>query len=307
VSGRTAILIVNGYDQVGLFGTTFEASEAISYPWIELCLREVERRSRGADYEVFVWDNSRLSELRGAIASRGVHLFPSDDDLVARRPDATLDVQTLSLLHAASLHRLLANVDESFDYVATLDTDAFPIKDGWLDDLHSNLASAELTGIWRDEMAPRLTPFVHPSCMCLRRERLLEIDNPFSFDGVQDAGQWITNHVLLAGERIAPLRRTNARNAHFLMGGIYGDLIYHQGAGSRRPMFRLTEGDAADNNAYELLREAAFGDIDHLVAVLSGRVDDDIGFTEDRNEPWARTAWPGYGLRKPQASVGSDG
>src|ERR1019366_2739775 len=132
----------------------------------------------------------------------------------------------------------------------TLDTDAFPIQDGWIERLKDCLADASLAGIWRDEMAVGLQPFVHPSCLVTRRERLLRMERPFLLQGVQDVGQRITLEIAGDGENIVGLRRSNARNAHFLIGGIYGDLVYHHAAGSRFPIFRLTEGEERDERIY---------------------------------------------------------
>src|SRR5207245_7196196 len=95
---RTAILIVNGFDRVGLWGTKFDAADALRYQWIDLCLREVARRSEGSDYEVFVWDNSQLRELRDAIRRHGARLLPSDEDL-GGPPHAGNIVQRFVLRH----------------------------------------------------------------------------------------------------------------------------------------------------------------------------------------------------------------
>ena len=46
MSGRIAILVVDGYSPV----TPETTADAIRYPWIALCLREVTRRSVGSDY-----------------------------------------------------------------------------------------------------------------------------------------------------------------------------------------------------------------------------------------------------------------
>jgi len=291
-------LIVNGFDRIGLWGTTFEEQDALTYPWIDLCLREVRRRSDGSNYEVFVWDNSQMPALRAVIRDYGARLHPSDEQIAAARSDDSGVAKSLVLIHAASLQKLLDEVGDEFEYVITLDTDAFPIQDGWIEQLKRNLEATSLTGVWRDEMALRLGPFVHPSCLAIKRERLLQLDQPFSFAGVQDVGQRITYAVLEAGERIMPLARSNARNPHFLIGGIYGDLIYHQAAGSRRPIFRLTEGEGRDAHIYETLRDAVFGDVDHTMAVLRGASDDDLNLEWERSEPQIRIEWPGRGLRE---------
>jgi hypothetical protein len=271
VPGRAAILIVNGFDRVGFWGKAFDGEDALRYPWIELCLRELSRRAGNSDYEVLVWDNSRLPRLRDVVRGHGARLYPADDQLEAEPP---------LLRHHQALAYLLSATSDETEYVITLDTDAVPIRDRWIELLTGKLEHASLTGVWRDEMAAALEPFVHPSCMCIRRDRLLRMQNPFTLKGVQDVGQRITRELMAAGESIEPLRRSNVRNAHFLIGGIYGDLVYHHAAGSRRPVFRMTEGAERDELIYRVLRQAAFGDFDHLIAVLRGEAEDDLAVQE---------------------------
>jgi hypothetical protein len=285
-----SILIVNGYDrlrrwhQLHDFGD-FDEEEARRYPWIDLCLREVTRRSQGDDYEVLVWDNTQFDEHRELIRRHGARLLPSDEDLArARTEDAAPGPEPpLAIDHADALQRLFENVDPRAELVMTLDTDAFPVRDGWLHAISELLQDASLTGIWRDEMESVLRPFVHPSCLAMRRERLAQMHRPFSFGGVQDVGQRITDELMAAGEQVAPLRRSNARDAHFVLGGLYGDVVYHHGAGSRKPVFRLTEGAEREEHVNSVLRDAAFTDLDHLVAVLRGEAESDLDL--DWNRP----------------------
>lgn len=289
VPGRTAILVVNGFDRIGMWETHFDEGDALRYPWIEVCLREVKRRSRGSDYEVLVWDNSHMPELRAVVRRYGARLFPSDEEL-NESPEADGGVSSeLVLSHGRSLQRLWSAVGDEFEYVMTLDTDAFPIQDGWIERLKDCLADASLAGIWRDEMAVGLQPFVHPSCLFTRRERLLRMERPFLLQGVQDVGQRITLEIAGDGENIVGLRRSNARNAHFLIGGIYGDLVYHHAAGSRFPIFRLTEGEERDEHIYTRLRAAVFEDLDHVVSVLRGDSDDDLGLEWEQVKAWPRS------------------
>jgi hypothetical protein len=298
VPGRTAILVVNGFDRIGMWETHFDEGDALRYPWIEVCLREVKRRSRGSDYEVLVWDNTQMPELRAVVRRYGARLFPSDEEL-REAPEADGGVvRGLVLSHGQSLQRLWSSVGDEFAYVMTLDTDAFPIQDGWIERLKEHLAEASLTGIWRDEMASRLQPFVHPSCLFARRERLLRMERPFLVKGVQDVGQRITLEIAGDGENILALRRSNARNAHFLIGGIYGDLVYHHAAGSRFPIFRLTEGEKRDERIYARLRNAVFEDVDIVMSVLRGASDDDLGLEWERVEAWPRLHWSGRGPRQ---------
>ena len=43
------------------------------------------------------------------------------------------------------------------------------------------------------------------------------------------------------GKELNRLLRSNRRNFHFLIGGLYGDLLYHHGAGSRHAKFWTSE------------------------------------------------------------------
>ena len=260
VPGRTAILMVNGFHR-----RNSSAAEAIRYPWIALALREVARRSSEADYQVLVWDNANLAQHRRILdADRRVQVWHAD-------PPGR-DVP-----HPNALDQLVARTGKDVEFLITLDTDALPIRDGWIETLTGHLdAGAALAGVWRDEMTARLRPFVHPSCLCIRRRELLGLGVSFAKGMGQDVGQNLTRELRRRGRRIVRLRRSNARNAHFLIGGIYGDLVYHHGAGSRRAGFWTSTDPKEDERIRVLLREAAFRDIDHLVAVLRGHAPNDI-------------------------------
>lgn len=256
--GRTAILIVNGFDRRS--SSDFDVEEARRFPWIRLCLQQLERHATTSSHDVFVWDNSFLPEHHEILeASPRVSVFSEPET----------DVR-----HGRALDLLLREVPEETEYVVTLDTDAFPIRDGWLDNLLGRLdRGAWIAGVWRDELAPRIRAYVHPSCLAARRETLLELNAQFARKrGVHrvDVGQNITHAVVSSGGRISRLRRSNARNMHFLMAGIYGDLIYHHGAGSRQAYFWTTFDAEADEAARVALRDAAFNDLDGLIDFLAG-------------------------------------
>jgi hypothetical protein len=93
-----------------------------------------------------------------------------------------------------------------------------------------------------------------------------------SFGEGKDVGQGLTQAVLAEGGRIAPLYRSNKVNHHFLMGGVYGDIVYHQGAGSRRARFWTSreEDVFAEEEKRLILRDRAFGDLDGLISELTG-------------------------------------
>jgi hypothetical protein len=260
VPGQTAILIVNGFDRHS--ANPFEVEEARRFPWIRICLEQLERFTAGSSYDILVWDNSFLPEHREILAADPrVTVFSEDD-------------KQKDVRHGRALDRLLHEVPEETEYVVTLDTDSFPIRHGWLENLIGRLeGGAWIAGVWRDEMAPRIQPYVHPSCLAARRETLLELDVAFARrPNVHrvDVGQNITNAVVAAGGSISRLRRSNARNMHFLMAGIYGDLVYHHGAGSRQAFFWTSFDTKADEAVRIAMRDAAFNDLDVLIGFLAG-------------------------------------
>lgn len=253
---RAAILLVNGFDRHS--ANAFDIDEARRFPWVRLCLERLERHTPDGSYAVYVWDNSALPEqLELLEASAHVSVFSAREHKDVR--------------HGRALDRLLREIPEETEYVVTLDTDSFPVRDGWLENLLGRLRDgASIAGIWRDEMAPEITPYVHPSCFAVRRDTLRELGINFAREGGQDVGQNLTAAVLEAGGRVSRLRRSNARNVHFLLAGIYGDLVYHHGAGSRHASFWTSDDASGDEAARVALRDAAFRDLDTLVDYLTG-------------------------------------
>jgi hypothetical protein len=264
VPGRTAILVVNGFDRRQRYGH-YDAVEARRYPWIRLCLSQVARRTTGHDFRVLVWDNSWLSAHR--------RIMLRHDFVQVLEPPAPPRQRS----HPAALDALVQAAPDA-EYLVTLDTDALPVRDDWLGQLLGRLdTGATLAGVYRDEMAPRLRPFVHVSCLAIRRADLGRLRVRFARGMGQDVGQNLTVAVRRDGGRISPLRRTNVRNFHFLIGGIYGDLVYHHAAGSRRAMFWTSTDPELDERVRTTLRDVAFRDLDRLIAVLRGFEGDSFG------------------------------
>ena len=280
---QVAILLVNGFDRRGRWGR-YNETDVLRYPWIDVCLNQIARHSLGWDYDVLVFDNSHLAEHRALIEKHGrVRLRPRTWASAAGRVAARAGWQAARLLerpHPKALDYLARRVPPDRDYVITLDTDSFPVDDRWLDILVGGCeAGAAVTGVYRSEMAPMIRPFVHVSGLCVRRRDLRQLGLSFSRGAGQDVGQRITDEFRRLGRPVLPLERSNAVNYHFLIGGLYGDVLYHHGAGSRRAKFWTSNDVDADEHVSARLREAAFDDLDHLVAVLRGQVAGDFGLT----------------------------
>jgi hypothetical protein len=286
-SARIAILLVNGFDRRGQWGQYNEA-EAIDYPWIALCLRQIERNSKGRDYEVFVFDNSHLKVHEDLMRQyEHVRVLPGRWFARLGRFAGRVYVgRFVELAHPRALDYLVGRVAPDFDYVITLDTDSFPVRDDWLDVLINACEDgAAVVGVYRDEMAPSIRPFIHVSGLCVRRRDLCALRVSFARRRSQDVGQNITEEFRRLGRKIVPLERSNRVNYHFLVGGIYGDVIYHHGAGSRNAEFWTSTDCDADELVSTALRDAAFRDLDHLIAVLRGDVVNDLGLKPTGSMP----------------------
>jgi hypothetical protein len=296
---RVAILVVNGFDRRGRRGPQ-RAAEALEYPWIDLCLRQIVRHSKGWDYEVFVFDNSHFKAHRKLMREfKRVRVLPGSWVAVlgriANRVPGPYLGRLLERCHPSALDYLASKIppdvdrEGDFDYIVTLDNDAFPVRDDWLDLLISECErGAALTGVYRDEMAPAVDPFLHVSGLCVGRRDLHALNVSFGrnlqyaeqdIKHNQDVGQKITYEFIRLGREIAPLRRSNKVNYHFVIGGIYGDVIYHHGAGGRRAIFRKASDLDTSEQVSNRLRDAAFQDVDHLLAVLRGQATSDLGLT----------------------------
>ena len=199
--------------------------------WLQLSLRRIRRHTLRNDCVIYLWNNN-----------------PNDPD-IARLRTAPLPIrlvqadfgETLAHFHAVPLQRLYERArDDGAKYIVTMDTDAFPVRDGWLGELISHIdGGAVLAGVWRDELKRSIKPYIHPSCLCTSVEFIessgLRLDtHDIKGEHKMDTLAALTYLAIEQGRRIHGLKRSNQNQLHVLMGGIYGDLVYHHGAGSRK-------------------------------------------------------------------------
>ena len=131
-NSKTAILIVNG-------GKDPEQGN-----FLNVCLEKIRKHTKWEHYHLYIWNNNINDEW----VSRYVSGF-SNATLFQADPNEKLIHQ-----HAVPLQRLYEEAaSERLKYIVTMDTDAFPVRDGWLTDLIAPLENgAALSGVWRDEI-----------------------------------------------------------------------------------------------------------------------------------------------------------
>lgn len=180
-----------------------------SWPHLEVLIDVVRRRSPAETRIVAVDNGSKDGSRRRIRESDGVRglLLP------------------LNVGHelALDLGVLLADTE----YVVALDVDAFPLHDGWLDELLGPLSEGAMVSGARLNRA-----YVHPCCWAMRTARFVERKHSFRSDyrpreGDRDASGDV-------GEEIST---REAPHVHFFevtsqrgpgdVGTVFGDLVYH--------------------------------------------------------------------------------
>jgi hypothetical protein len=155
--------------------------------------------------------------------------------------------------HAFYLDRLTQRaLDSGVSHLCTLDVDAFPVRDDWVDVVAAAMPAASgLAAVSRVENGDSALP--HPSGLMVRRDFFERFSPSFSpdADGTAefrdflretsqraDTGIGLGYALWAAGLPWGRLLRTNVVDPHYLMGGIYGDTIFHLGGIGRGKLFR---------------------------------------------------------------------
>lgn len=160
--------------------------------------------------------------------------------------------------HAPRLNLLAADLLEvaaDDDWLMFLDSDAFPIADPIPVVRDAFEAGAVMVAARRNDGIG--TPWPHP-LFCVTtvgwwREHGDWRPGPKYLCGNgerwSDAGARLLEELEHTRERWVDLTRTNPQRLHPLFFGIYGDLIYHHGAGSRRPISKADVAAGGDMTA----------------------------------------------------------
>jgi hypothetical protein len=267
MNDRVAILVVNG------------GKDPKNGKWIQLCIDKILEHTEWSNYQVYVWNNN-VEDLSIVDFLKNIPLVT----LVQANPS-----EKLSHIHAVPLQRLyelVCNDKDKPKYIVVMDSDAHPIQKGWLKQLISSLDSeVVLSGVWRDELKKAIKPYIHASCLCttvdfIEKNNLrLDFIAPNTETKIHDTLSILTETAEQIGLKTHKLYRSNKNNFHRLMGGLYGDLIYHHGAGSRVSIsFWDEEKNTKNTKKYqEMARLSAnllFENYDRYLGWLRGNVDD---------------------------------
>lgn len=205
-----------------LVGTVFIDASELQKQWFDLQWRFLSKTTKNFDHVTVMSDGSVPS----AFADRS-EIIPSGAAAGS------------NIAHSHGLRLLLEHFRAraaEYDYFLFLDSDAFPIRPGWLEFLSQKLEE-------RYDIAVALRPEnletrLHASILVAKREALPHLSFEVAAVGMDLAGADEVDVVVPAYQferraRAFPLLRSNAVNVHPLLCGLYYDLFYHNGCGSR--------------------------------------------------------------------------
>jgi glycosyltransferase involved in cell wall biosynthesis len=149
--------------------------------------------------------------------------------LLAARGDIQLIRAPGNIGHGPGLE--LARRSSRSRFIVTLDSDAFPLSDAWLETLRQRLQDGSKAAGIRHHR-----DYIHPSCLMLERATLDEMQLNFLNEKDRPAGldvaERISVEIKARGFRIAGLQRTAFRRRGSLsepvdLGATYEDTVYH--------------------------------------------------------------------------------
>jgi len=137
------------------------------------------------------------------------------------------------------------------EFLCFLDSDAFPISENFNDFIKEKMEIYPMIAVVRYDFGELLP---HPCFACIRRETYKNYIHPLVHK------TWILNwhyriaHFLIKVDRntFLPLVRSNRHNIDHCFFGIYGDLIYHHGGGSRRKVSSKMVDEGTVEKEHEL-------------------------------------------------------
>jgi hypothetical protein len=192
--------------------------------------------------------------------------------------------------HSGKLNLLAAeicNEAQPSDIILFIDGDAFPIADP-MGAICEALQHTSLLAVRRDENLGDRQP--HPCFCAIRVSEWQRLHGDWSpgYSWINDQGEALTDvggNLLAALERNncswTPLLRSNRLNIHPVLFAVYGDIVYHHGAGFRRPTTRFDNKKAKKGEDVAALSDKWFErlqeDPSFLQDMLSGRNGSPIG------------------------------
>ena len=151
-------------------------------------------------------------------------------NILAKRGDIQLIRNETNVGHGPALEQ--ARAYSQSPILVTLDSDAFPISDNWLESLLSRLsATVKVVGIQHHR------DYIHPSCLMIARETLDKLKLTFLNERMQasgfDVAERISHQVRASGFetcglKITSFQKKGSQSEPIYLGSEYEDIVHHQ-------------------------------------------------------------------------------
>lgn len=210
-----------------LVGSIFANAELASKYWLTLQLTALQNT---VDYEhaIVLPPGGRAGDRRQA------HIYYAKFTKVL--PFKREDGRGYGSAHSAGATTILNYFKErqdEFDYFLFLDSDAFPIRRDWLNTLLKLMAHNEIAILYRPEFAETR---LHSAVLFAKKPALSVLRFVHRLRGRRGGGAEKDTHVepyTTHWRRTVRLVRSNRTNIHPMLAGVYADIFYHHGCGSR--------------------------------------------------------------------------
>lgn len=202
-------------------------------------------------------DSSRLYEIQIRFLKKTIGLFDHIvctnsnyefpySEVLRDKLEVSLDHMHASRSHSLGLNILLERFRHSdAEIFLLLDSDCFPIKNHWLDLLLESMEGFDVAAPVRFE---NLEIHAHPCVHLFKRCVLDKVEFRVSeLRSIKGNIFWDTNSNV---DEFFPLIRTNVINMHPLFFGIYWDMFYHHGAGTRSSNSNPSSSFRAEDLSY---------------------------------------------------------
>lgn len=223
-----------------LVGTIFARDDEVQRKWLELQLAFIKATTPSFEHMSVVWG--------------GVTHSSWNTSTTVIEPEVEIIGSEAHLKGLRYLKDIFCQRQEGFDGFLFLDSDAFPIRVGWLDSLLSKLKSIPTfydgnyiptlqTGkeyeIAMPIRAENLETRYHASVLYATKSALPHLSFEYGVFGPDMCGErerdiYLPEYQRDRKDKVWPLLRSNQKNVHPLACGIYYDMFYHHCCGSER-------------------------------------------------------------------------
>lgn len=212
-----------------------------------------------------LWTNMFFDYLeKNLVEEHKVFCYTTNVDLGEYKSKTDFCVETDITSHPGKLNKLageISKVAKDDDYIIFIDNDAFPIKPFW-PDIKPLVGKHKFVAVQRKENNSDKQP--HPCFAVTTVGFWKSLPGDWGSGGtgwldskgrrIKDTGSLLLDRLQSKNVNWHPLLRTNTYDLHPIFFGVYGDFLYHHGAGSRPKRTRLDldfpdAGDRIKENA----------------------------------------------------------